>query len=156
MYVFKELVTLKFASTADPEAIGAELAGIAATGGLTPLAVVDAARKPTSAMHKLFDWNDEIAAEKWRLVQARSVIRHIHIVDDDQEVRPAFLSVNIGETKYEPIQNVMKSRDMQAAVLAAAKRDLDAYMMRYKSLKEICELVQPAKRKLENMLDARE
>ena len=154
-YAFKELITLKDAKTADPNAIGAELAFIAAGGDLTPSAVVDAARNPASAMHSLFDWDDAVAAEKWRLEQARSVIRHIHVIDDDNEPKPAFISVSSdGKTQYQPVEVVARSRDMQVAVLAAAKRDLDAYTLRYRALKDICELVKPARKALEERLTA--
>jgi hypothetical protein len=44
-------------------------------GQLHPKLVVDAARADDSPLHQSFDWNDTDAAEKWRLQQARNLIR---------------------------------------------------------------------------------
>lgn len=44
-------------------------------GIIRPDAVVDAARNPASVLNSLFEWRDDEAAEKYRLLQARSVIR---------------------------------------------------------------------------------
>ena len=155
-YCFKELITLKGAKNASVNAIGAELAAIAGAGRLTPDAVVETARNPASAMHGMFDWDDAVAAAKWRIEQARAVIRHIHIIDDENNTRPAFLSVSTAgsKTQYQPVEAVARSREMQVAVLAAAKRDLDAYTIRYRALKEICDLVEPAKKALSKRLEA--
>ncbi len=43
--------------------------------GLTPTAVVEDAKDPTSPLHELFEWQNDIAAAKYRLDQARGVIR---------------------------------------------------------------------------------
>jgi hypothetical protein len=47
---------------------------------LTPEAVVDDARDPGSPLHASFEWDDSEAARKYRLDQARTVIRAFHIV----------------------------------------------------------------------------
>ena len=49
-------------------------------GQLTPSAVIGEARKPESLLHPLFDWDDASAAEAYRLDQARTVIRSVHVV----------------------------------------------------------------------------
>ena len=47
---------------------------------LTPLAVVDDARPGDSPIHLLFEWDDSVAAEEWRIVQARHALNSIRIV----------------------------------------------------------------------------
>lgn len=42
---------------------------------LRPEAVVEAAKSPSSRLHDYFDWDDEVAGEKWRKAQARTLIR---------------------------------------------------------------------------------
>jgi hypothetical protein len=44
-------------------------------GRLTPEHVVEAARNPESPLHQEFTWNNDAAAENWRLHQARHLVR---------------------------------------------------------------------------------
>lgn len=62
--------------------IEAELEKIRVRNGgvLTPEAVVAAAKKPTSPLHRVFEWNDSEAAKAWRIEQARCLIRSVHVV----------------------------------------------------------------------------
>ena len=46
-------------------------------GRVTADAVVEAARDPGHAWHNRFDWNDETAGHRWRLMQARTLIRSV-------------------------------------------------------------------------------
>jgi len=47
------------------------------SGILTPSAVVDEARPEDSPLHAAFEWDDSIAAEKYRLEQARRLLRQV-------------------------------------------------------------------------------
>lgn len=44
-------------------------------GALSPRDVVDAAKNEASPLHPYFDWDDERAADHWRLEQARRLLR---------------------------------------------------------------------------------
>lgn len=59
------------------ETVKAALLDLAAAhgGALSPQLVVETARDPTSPLHSLFEWDDQVAAEKFRIVQARIVLR---------------------------------------------------------------------------------
>jgi len=74
----------------------AELNAIAAAGDMTPETVLDAARDENSALHGWFDWSDDAAAEKWRLQQARQLIKTVYVAityaDDTVVVVPAYVS----------------------------------------------------------------
>jgi hypothetical protein len=48
-------------------------------GRITPELVVDAARDPDSPLHEFFTWDNDEAAEKHRLNEARSLIRSIRV-----------------------------------------------------------------------------
>lgn len=48
-------------------------------GRLTPAAVLDVARDKASVLHSEFEWNDGVAAEQWRLEQARRLIRSVTV-----------------------------------------------------------------------------
>ena len=41
---------------------------------VTPQEVLEKARDENSELHKCFEWNDSVAAEKYRLQQARAII----------------------------------------------------------------------------------
>lgn len=49
-------------------------------GVVTPNAVVSDARKKSSPLHALFDWNDKTAAERQRVAVARDVIGSVKVV----------------------------------------------------------------------------
>lgn len=71
-----------------------ELKQTSVTDDITPKMVVDDARNPESPLHDLFDWDDAVAAERWRITQARVVLRRVSlvIVVQDLEVRtPMFV-----------------------------------------------------------------
>ena len=52
---------------------------LAVTGDLTPDSVLGAASAPDSPLHPLFDWDDTSAGAKYRLIQARNLIRRIRV-----------------------------------------------------------------------------
>ena len=149
-YLFKEdFIAIQNAKNADPQKIGEALEKITAAHGgyLEPLSVVDAARDKKSVLHAHFEWDDALAANKFRLDQARALIRSIRVEDsdtDDGHIQ-AFVSVaERGGVAYRPIDAIRTSADLQAKVLAQAERDLDAWQKRYRSLQDVCAIVQKA------------
>jgi hypothetical protein len=48
-------------------------------GKLTPQQVIEAARNEKSALHQCFTWDDGEAAERWRMEEAREIIRSVRI-----------------------------------------------------------------------------
>lgn len=147
-YIFKdEPVTIKGAKGADPQVIGEALMAISVEGGghLSPAAVVGAARDRAHALHRHFEWRDQIAAEQYRLDQARTLIRVIRVIDDQgEDPTPgiAFLSVKAnGGHNYYTKSAVAASVQLQALVLQQAERDLHAWEKRYSEIQDICRSV---------------
>ena len=161
-YTFKDgPLTFKAATKADPQKIGEELAVLQEgnEGRLNPANVVDAARVETSALHPHFEWDDAVAAERYRLEQARTIIRSIVAVDEDKgekSAAPAFISINDGGTSYRAIDEVRNSVDLQTKLLAAADRDLESFQTRYRTLKEVCAVVQKARDVVRRKREAQE
>lgn len=156
-YAFREPLTIKNAKGADPQKIGEELARITTDcgGQLTPNLVVDRARDRKNVLHPHFEWEDAVAAEAYRRDQAREIIRVIRIVDDEDQVRPAFLSIREGGgTAYRTISDVMGSSDLQRRVMEQADRDLAAWQNRYADLTDACKLVKSARAKVRKRLNA--
>ena len=47
--------------------------------------VVEFARNPNSELHKSFTWDNDIAAEKWRVYEARQILCNLVIKKVDKE-----------------------------------------------------------------------
>lgn len=155
-YVFKEdkVLSIKGADKADPQRIGEALEAISAKAGghLTPPDIVETARNPRHVLHKHFEWDDQVAAESYRLDQARSLVQCIHVEAGETEsgVARAYLSVREKDgTSYRSIGDVLQSADLQAKVLAAAERDLLSFESRYRSLSDICHLIRQAREQVQ-------
>jgi len=48
-------------------------------GRLEPKQVIEAARDPASPLHSYFEWDDRVAAERYRENQARTLIRSVTV-----------------------------------------------------------------------------
>lgn len=162
-YVFRddEPIRIKGAGQANPQVIGKALEEITeeAGGQLTPKAVVDKARVKTHPLHPHFEWNDSLAAESYRLDQARNLIRIVRVEDASAEegTSRAFISVNDGDnTAYRPLQMIKRSADLQLAVLKQAQRDLEAWERRYRDLTDICQIVQSAREAVRRKIEKSE
>ena len=143
---------------ADPQLIGEALDAIrvASGGQLHPQDVVAGARDPKSLLHAHFEWDDRKAAELHRTDQARALIRSIRVIDEDDQQRPAFLSIRADDgVGYRAFQEVLTSPDLRERLLAQAQRDLDAWTARYRELREIVELIEPARRELRRRVKPR-
>lgn len=89
----------RFRSPVSAEVAAAELQRIElAEGGLTPRAVVDASRPEDAPLHDMFEWDNERAADSWRLDQARKAISSLRlVVRENAPPVPAFASVRVSE-----------------------------------------------------------
>lgn len=121
---------------------------------LTPQIVVDDAKKKHSILHDCFEWDNEVAGEKYRLHQARHIINCISVrkeIDDKQiEVR-AFINVQKdkygahtsnylnkhGHSYYVSIDDAMDDPGTREYTLDMAKRELSVFKHKYGQL---CEL----------------
>ena len=145
---------------ADPQLIGEALDAIRVERGgqLHPQDVVAGARDPKSLLHRCFEWDDRKAAEAHRMDQARALIRSIRVIDeeDDDRSRPAFLSIRADDgIGYRTFKDVLSSADLRQRLLQQAERDLEAWTQRYRELREIVDLVQPARRELRRRVKPR-
>lgn len=109
--------------------------------------VVEAARSETSPMHADFEWNDSKAGHSWRLTQARALLRGlvttvVVLKDTSPEPRRAIVSVRQDRHRsYVPLTEVLKSPDMMRSVLDDARRDMNAFVNRYRMYAELAEVV---------------
>ncbi len=106
---------------------------------LKPEFLVEEAQSKHSKLHDLFDWDDGIAAEKWRVQQARNIINHIVeviIVDEEpQEVRSFFSVDNSEGKKYVSLKDIAKNSQYRAQLIDRANAYLGNLMGVLKILK---------------------
>ena len=110
-------------------------------GFLRPKVVVDHARSPKSELHRYFDWDDSSAAEKYRLEQARGLIRVVVSmnVDVQKEVR-VFVSLTTDrheEGGYRELSNVIDDDDLRRILLRDALQELRTLQNKYRTLTEL-------------------
>lgn len=130
------------------QVIGERLATIERKKGVLKAEfVVEDAQSNKSPLHKYFEWDDTAAAVKWRLEQAQSLIRHIHVkqIGNRDIGTPTRAFVNYrseedGEKRYENIVTVMTDSKKRELLLNKAKQELSDWRKRYDDLREMSEL----------------
>ena len=119
-------------------------------GKLTPTLVLDAARAPEHPLHTHFEWRDGIAAEKWRLHQARELIRTVRCVYKEPETDTeapvlgrAFHAIRDEEDeyRYEPAEKVAADPLLTKILLADMEREWRTLRRRYEQFAEFHEMV---------------
>jgi hypothetical protein len=131
---------------ADAAAIGRAFEAIAQRheGHLRPEDVVKEARNEVHPLHQYFEWDDVEAARRQRLQTARALIRSIAVVEDDAEEPPKRRWWHIPQrpSSYRDEGTIGRNIDLQLVLLQRARRDLQSWRDRYKSVIDLCDLVQ--------------
>lgn len=115
-------------------------------GKKTAKDLVDASRPEDAPLHSMFEWDDAVAAEKFREEQGRSIIRHIVEVpetEEEKETRPvvrAFFQIDNASNDYEPTYVIMSDEEKRKRLLQVAKAELQQFKVKYYSLKELAEV----------------
>jgi hypothetical protein len=117
-------------------------------GKLIPQDVVNAARPKGAPLHKFFDWSDRVAGEKWRICQARNLIRiHCTIIatgDTVEKVR-AFYSLvpdRYGENRggYRVTADILNDEAQRRQLLDDALAELGVFQRKYRMLAELADV----------------
>ena len=117
-------------------------------GTLKPSDVVASARAEESPLHPHFTWDDDAAAEQWRLHQARNLINAVVIAYPAGSREPiehrVFVSLTTDRQKngegYRLMVDAMSDEQHRAQLLADAKQDLIGFKSRYRSLTELADV----------------
>jgi|1186.fasta_scaffold988555_2 hypothetical protein len=118
-------------------------------GAVTPEILVEEAAPEGAALHDRFEWNDEIAGHRYRIVQAQELIRKVYLtVADDETTHPlrrvrAFgnVPVEVGGRAYLPTGEIMRDPKMADAFMEEAERAWRALWARYGHLAEFRAIV---------------
>ena len=117
-------------------------------GRLTPELVLKEARSPDHPLHNRFEWNDAVASERYRLDQARGLIRKVRVVyktaDSDGSERSvrAFHAVQTPAGHvFESLEKIEQDPLTRQMVLANMEREWKALFRRYQNFSEFLDLV---------------
>lgn len=117
-------------------------------GRLTPELVVAEAAIPNHPLHGYFTWDDSEAARKWRIAEARELIRTVRVQilteDGSSKVRTWHAARNAGLVEregYVPDAEVRTNPVTRAVLLRAMQRDWLALRRRYQAQREFWDLV---------------
>ena len=83
-------------------------------GALSPAVVVDEARPVDSALHPVFEWDDNKAAEMWRRGQAQDLIYSVEIIPEDQGIPEKVYTYVPSAEAYIPTRVVVSDVDLYA------------------------------------------
>jgi hypothetical protein len=114
--------------------------------------VVDSARHPDHALHRFFVWDNDVAGEQYRLMQARALIRKVLVVgpngDEDGAPVPGYVSLKTDRKKkgggYRKTSEVVNNKQLLAELEETAKRDIEGVLKRYEMLKALVAKVRAA------------
>ena len=116
------------------------------TVGLTAKNLVEVSRDENAPLHNEFEWNDSVAAEKYREEQASCLIRHLIIVRVDvEEIKPykdrAFVHTGNKEQGYVPLKDALNNETWRENLLKTAYRDMQTFIAKYHRLEELTEVI---------------
>ncbi len=123
---------------------------------LTPQLVLDEAKNSRNPLHKCFEWDNTKAAQKYRLSQARDLIRCIviekKIGNEKKQVR-AFVNIRrdesgelstspfaAGKSTYMYVDNALSNTYLAKYTIDKALMELNHIMEKYETLKELAGL----------------
>lgn len=122
----------------------AELKRIAKENGglLQPETVVDEARDESSPLHSRFTWDNTEAAHRYRIWQARQLIRVlVEVIAGTDETCEVFVSLSPDREResggYRIMTEVLSDADMRNQMLGDALDELSLFREKYRKLKEL-------------------
>lgn len=129
-------------------------------GSITPQAVVEDARPEGSLLHPVFEWDDEKAAEAYRIHQAGNFIRCIVVVPEkENEVKePVKLFINANPTDdgqkrvgtYINFHSAMENPASRSVILSNAKHEMLLFKKKYSQLTELSKVFEAINSVLNN------
>ena len=129
-----------FQHKTDPNVVAQVTAELEEQNILTAHNLVEDSRPEDAPLHGEFEWNDEIAAEKYREEQARGLIRHLRVVTENSEPKRVYCNLVRVSPEYTLIERAVKREDTRMQLLRNAMRELEAYRSKYAELSELAKV----------------
>ena len=123
-------------------------------GEITKEAFLEESRPEEAPTHQMFEWDDSVAAEAYRLEQSRHIITCLQIVieDDKQEKTSVPAVLNIASERkavYQNIVTVLSNEESRDLVLNRLQREVDQLIERNKHIEGFADILRAALDKLE-------
>jgi hypothetical protein len=115
-------------------------------GRLTPAIVVEAAQAEDHPLHSRFEWDDAVAGHKYRLQQAKQLIRVVRETYIDKKGNPEdvrfFHAIPREEGMvYEPLPEIVGDDLATKVLLASMEREWRSLRKRYEKFSEFRAMV---------------
>jgi hypothetical protein len=115
-------------------------------GTLTPAAIVEAAAPEDHPLHHRFEWDDAVAGPKYRLIQAKALIRVVRETYIDRSGSPSdvrfFHAIPREEGMvYEPLPEIVGDDLASKVLLNAMEREWRSLRKRYERFEEFRQMV---------------
>jgi hypothetical protein len=116
---------------------------------ITPAQVIEAAKPKKSPIHDFFEWDNEVAGEKYREWQARYLLGRIEVVitvdGDEQDIKAFHNIVTVvpedgsegRERGYVTVADLRENPDYLDIVLEDAKKEIVFWEKRYSQYKRL-------------------
>ena len=116
-------------------------------GQLKPADIVDESRPESAPLHPCFEWDDEVAAEKYREVQAGNLIRSITVVHETPTHEPVEVRAFVKPLEtYAPIEVVVNSKEQMDALMKSALAELKTFEKKYATLSKLSNIFEEIKK----------
>lgn len=111
----------------------------------TPQQILEKARDSNTELHKCFTRDDTEAAEKWRISEARAIVRNLKIIEQksDKQSEPTTIRVfykTDNESGYKPTKLILKKPDEYKALVERCRSELLAIKQKFNSISEYEEI----------------
>ena len=104
-----------------------------------PSDVVEMAKNPKTESHKCFEWDDQKAADKYRLSQARILVCNLVYTEPETKENTEPIRVFFKPDKecgYKPTKMILRNPDEYQSLLKQCAIDLERIKTKYHSLTE--------------------
>jgi len=113
-------------------------------GKVTAQSFLDESRPEESPTHGCFEWDDAVAAEKYRLDQAQHTILDLVVTvehNNEEKKIPAFVNVTTsGNAEYVTTSVAYTRVESRGVVLRNALKELEAFQRKYAKLTELTDV----------------
>ncbi len=111
-------------------------------GLLSPEVVVREAAEEKSPLHDYFTWDDDEAAQRWRIHEARRLINVcVEIIDDGKKNKEVNVFVSLKSDReeggYRTMVNVLSNASLRSELVSNALDEMEFFREKYKTLREL-------------------
>lgn len=133
---------------------GQRLDELSGSGNITAEIIVEDAKRVSSPLHKVFEWDDTTEAHRWRLHKARLLLSNIEIEIVTSKTESRWIQANVslvGQKGYTSIVKVLSDNDLKEQWIQQALKEAESWMNRYQNYKELADIftvIKKTKKKL--------